>query len=278
MAQNLLGQTRSVYPQTPGGAPSAALKRVFDNFNAVADPGVTTDSTQGYEVGSVIFNPTTLRYWECHDNTAGAAKWAFMGTDSTNGGSAPAGAGSEFGSGTGVESSAGPISKTVSSAGINPAFIGSDVVVAVYTIPANSFDGVAGTNRMVRADAWGGFSADVTVKRIKMWFSPNAQAAGNTVSGGTLMADTLATTSDGGGWWVSGNVTKYGVANSNTQLVTSNGSMASGAGGAAIDGTLVAPSLTTGLESTSLYISVTCNNTASTLSSTFSLLVVEGLN
>ena len=35
MGQNLLGQTRRVYPQTPGGTPSAALKTVFDNFQIV---------------------------------------------------------------------------------------------------------------------------------------------------------------------------------------------------------------------------------------------------
>ena len=278
MTQNLLGQTRRVYPAVPGGVPSAQEKIIFDNFNATSDPGATADVTAGYQVGSRIFNTTAgyLRYWECHDNTSGAAKWAFVGADTANGGTVPPAAGVQFGSGSAIETPAGPINKTVSAAGTNPAFIGADVVVAVYTIPANSFDGVAGTNRMIRADAWGGFSGDVTSKRVKLWFSPNIQTASTTISGGTLIADTLATTSNAGGWWVSGNVTKYGAANSATQLLTTNGALAGL--NPATNGAMLAPSLTTGMESTSLYISVTCNNTASTLSSTLSLFVVEGLN
>ena len=280
MTANLLGQARRVYPAASANTPPSANEiTVFDNFNATSDPGVNQDSTQGYKVGSMYYNTVGLRRWVCTDNTSGAARWVYDGADFAHGGTLPNNANVDFAVGNAVAPGAelfpaGTLYRDAEPTGVNPAFIGGDIVVAVYSIPAGTF-GTLGTST-VKAQAWGGFSPDATSKRVKMFFSPNIQTASTTVSGGTLIADTGATVSNGGGWWVSGNVTRYGTSTSNTQLLTSTGSLTGQ--GVAAPGAMLPPSLTTGLVSTSLYISVTCNNTSSTMSSTYSLMIVEGMN
>jgi hypothetical protein len=265
----LLGQARIVYPQSAGTQPTAAEVLVLDTFNQTTDPTTANDSTQNYQVGSQWCNTSAgaLRWWTCHDNAVGAAKWVFTGADYANGGTNPNTEQVQFGSGSALVAADGNINRQSSTTGINPAFIGADIVVAVYAIPANSLD-VA--NRMITAQAWGGFSADATSKHVKMFFSPNIQTASTTISGGTVMADTLATTSNSGGWYVSGNIFNIGA---NTQLITSNGAIA----GSAHSG-MTAPSVTTGTTTSALYISVTCNNTAATTSSVFNLMTVDAMN
>lgn len=46
-----------------------------DNMAATTSPGVSNDSTQGYQVGSMWFDATGSKIWFCTDATAGAAVW-----------------------------------------------------------------------------------------------------------------------------------------------------------------------------------------------------------
>lgn len=46
-----------------------------NNLSATTDPGVSNDSTQGYEVGSAWVNVTGSRTWICSSVAAGAAVW-----------------------------------------------------------------------------------------------------------------------------------------------------------------------------------------------------------
>ena len=53
-----------------------------NNLAATTDPGVTNDSSQGYEVGSQWVNKTAGRSLVCMSNTAGAAVWSIDGSTS----------------------------------------------------------------------------------------------------------------------------------------------------------------------------------------------------
>ena len=48
---------------------------VKDNLNASTDPGVSNDSTQGYQVGSTWFNSVTGRVWKARNVSVAAAIW-----------------------------------------------------------------------------------------------------------------------------------------------------------------------------------------------------------
>ena len=263
-------QTRLVNPAPTGGIPSSIPLTVTDNFNATSDPSTSNDITQGYQVGSQWSNTTAgaLRYWQCRDNSSGAAKWAFMGADYTNGGTDPNTELLAFGNGGAAALTEGTINRQVTQAGVGPAFLSSDVVLALYTIPANTFDI---TGRTVTATAWGGFASDATSKHCKLWFSPNIQTVSTTISGGTLLADTLATTSNGGGWWVSGNITNTSVAS--TLSYTSNGAMAG-----AVSAGMSAPGTTVSATTSPSYITVTGSATNSSTSILLYLFQVTGAN
>lgn len=45
------------------------------NFAGTTDPGLNTDATLGYSVGSLWYNNTAKRLWICMDNTATSAIW-----------------------------------------------------------------------------------------------------------------------------------------------------------------------------------------------------------
>jgi hypothetical protein len=46
-----------------------------NNFAATTNPGVSNDSTQGYQVGSTWINTTSQTLWQCVSAAAGAAVW-----------------------------------------------------------------------------------------------------------------------------------------------------------------------------------------------------------
>lgn len=154
---------------------------------------------------------------------------------------------------------------------ITPAATGSDVVVGVYQLPANCFD-VAG--RGITVTAAGVFAANGNTKRIKMWFNPATAVIGSAVGGGgTLMADTGAVTTNGGGWELGGNAFKRGAAGSNTQTITSNGSMAG-----AVHGGTIAPLDATATEGAPILVAVTINNTTTATDAGMSFLEVNAMN
>lgn len=104
-----------------------------------------------------------------------------------------------------------------SGAGSNPASTGGDIVVDVFTLPANALDGTG--NRGLTITASGNKANNANTITAKIVFNATTAVIGSAVSGGTTIASTGATAVTGGvGWNISGQVFKYGVANSNTQL------------------------------------------------------------
>jgi hypothetical protein len=155
--------------------------------------------------------------------TAGAAVSMQMVSVAFNaaGGADPATTATFFGSGVGTFLEEGTLGKSISQAGINPGGTAGDYVVAVFTIKANSLDGVG--NRGVQVVAKGGLASNANGKRIKVIAGATTAVVGSLVTGGTTIEDTGAQTTSGGGWGISVDIWKTGAANSNTQKATSNG-------------------------------------------------------
>jgi hypothetical protein len=119
-----------------------------------------------------------------------------------------------FGSGSATFGLEGNIA-CQASAGVNPGATGADNVLAVFSIPANSFDQAG---RAVSIAAIGGFAANTNTKRVKIIVGAASAVVGSTIgSGGTTIADTAAVTTNGAGWSLGASVVKYGAAGSNTQ-------------------------------------------------------------
>ncbi len=247
----------------------------ISTVTASADPTSSNDSTQGYQVGSIWFNNTAgqLRWWECYSAAAGAAKWVFGGADYANGGTNPNTEVTQAGSSSAVMAAEGNINRQIPgvTGGIFPTTTGSDILIGLYTIPASFFD-VAGRGLQITAS--GSLGANANTKRIKLWFNASG-SVGGTIGGGTLVADTLQSTASGtaGGWMVSANVFKRGVAGANTQTCVSEG---------AIIGTThsgVSPNTdTAAVESGAINVAVTANCGASINDAALNFLQVNGMN
>lgn len=253
------------------------VDRGIDNFNLTADPGVNQDSTQGYGVGSIVFNTTAgaLRWWDCRSAAVGAAAWVFSGADYANGGTNPPNDSTQAGSSTAIMLAEGNINRQVPgvAAQVTPAATGGDYVVAVYSLPASFFDGLAGTNRGITINANGNFAANGNNKRIKLFFNATTAVVGALITGGTLMADTGVVATNAGAWQLSGNAFKRGAAGSNTQTVTSNGAIA---GGSHLG---LSPSVdTVAVENAPILIAVTINNTTTATDAGIAFFDVNAMN
>lgn len=136
----------------------------------------------------------------------------------------------------------------VSAAGINPGATAADNVLFAFTVPANYFDQA---NRELLIKAAGSFGATANIKEIKIYAGCTTAVVGSTVTGGTVISDTGAVTTNGGRWQVEADIIKYGAAGSNTQL--------------AVDVTGVkTPQALTLTESGSILIAITGNATTAT--------------
>jgi hypothetical protein len=179
-----------------------------------------------------------------------------LGTE-TGGYSTPSIVSGYFGSGTSTINTSGNVfnSMTVASPGISPAATGADNVLAVFSIPANTFDGITNTNRGLTVTAIGSVGSSGGTKRIKIIYNPTAAVVGSTVSGGTTIADTGAlTTTTAVGWSLTAQVFKYGAPNSNTQLAIHQAAQV----GSTVSA-LLAPIAVTAIENTPTLIAVTGN-------------------
>lgn len=137
--------------------------------------------------------------------------------------------------------------------GQQPAATGADNVLAVFTLGGNSLDI---SRRGLNIDISGQFAATANAKRVKIFFNPTTAVVGQTISGGTLLADTGSSTASGAAFALFGVVYKYGANGSNTQFLQqiggSIGSTHVGSGLAA---------LTTAIEAGPILIAVTGNAT-----------------
>lgn len=177
------------------------------------------------------------------DSAKGDVPWSFTPNSSAT----------QFGLGTGAAREAGTLLSQIVSAGVSPGATGADNVLAVYSIPANSFDAAG---RGVTVFATGSFGATGNNKRIKVIINPTAAVVGSTVSGGTTICDSGTVATNGGGWAVGGMVFKYGAAGSNTQIGLHQQAQV----GAAV-AAMLAPSLITAVESGAILVAITGNAT-----------------
>jgi hypothetical protein len=240
-----------------------------NNVSASTDPVAGSDNTLGYTVGSIWVNTTNGRVWIAQSVATGAAAWALAVVPGT--GVEPSSNLEQFGAGTATVLAEGNINRQISSAGISPGATGADNVLAVFSIPANSFD-ISG--RGVGITAQGKFGATANNKDIKIIFNPSTAVVGSTVgTGGTTVADTGVVATNGGGWSVQANVFKYGVNGSNTQIGLHQQAQIGNAVAA-----LLAPSLITATESGAILVAITGNATTATTDIVFSFLEVNAMN
>ena len=232
-----------------------------------ADPSSSNDVTQGYVVGSVWFNPANGRVWSCASNSTGAAVWTFDGI--SNGGIEPNWVQTQFGNGTASFYEEGNLSRQTPAT--NPGSINNDNVLAVYTVPANSFD-IAG--RCLNIFAQGDVANNTNSKRIKLWIGCTTAVVGSAVSGGTLIADTGAyTTTGAAGWIVESNVVKTGAAGSNTQRA-----LHASAQIGSVVGALLPSSALTLTESAAILIAVTGDAVTTATDITLQFFEINGMN
>jgi hypothetical protein len=239
-----------------------------NNTTAAADPGVSNDNIQGYFAGSLWVNTTNGRVWIAQSVATGAAAWALAVVPGT--GVEPSSNLEQFGAGAATILAEGNVNRQISSAGIQPGATGADNVLAVFSIPANSFD-ISG--RGVGITAQGSFGATANNKRIKLIFNATTAVVGATVTGGTTVADTGTIATNGGGWSLQANVFKYGVNGSNTQIGLHQQAQIGNAVAA-----LLAPSLTTATESGAILVAVTGNATTAASDIVFNFLEVNAMN
>jgi hypothetical protein len=241
-----------------------------DNLAATADPVATSDNTQDYGPGSLWLNTSNMRVWMCVSNATGAAVWALDGVQ-PGVGIEPSSMITQFGSGSATFPEEGNVNRQISSSGVNPGATAADNVLAVYALPANSFDQAL---RGITVSAAGSFAANGNNKRVKIIFNPATAVVGSTVgSGGTTICDTGTVTTNGAGWQLQASVFKYGAAGSNTQIGIHNQAQI----GAAV-ASMLSPSLITATESGAINIAVTGNATTAATDIAFNWLEVNAMN
>ena len=170
----------------------------------------------------------------------------------------------------------GNLAVTAVSAGQSPTATGSDYVLAVMTIPANSFDGQSfpvATNRMATIVANGSFGATANSKTLKIVVNATNPVVGSALVGGTTIGTTGVVNTNGGGWQMGAAIVKYGVAGSNTQLAVHQSAQV----GAAVSA-LTAPSLLTAVESAPMTIAITGNAATAASDIVFNFAEIEWNN
>lgn len=242
------------------------------NYTATTDPTSANDNTQGYGPGSIWFNTSNNREWLCISAATGAAVWSFGGASYANGGYNPSNEVTQFGSApTALMAAEGNINRQISSAGVQPGATGGDNVLAVYSIPPNSFDGIG--NRALTITAAGSFGATANTKTVKLIYNPATAVVGSTVgAGGITLCTTGAQTQNGGGWQLMGTVMKYGAAGSNTQLCINNGAVGTTHFG------VTAPAVSTAAENGAILVAVTGNAATAVSDIVFNWLEVNAMN
>ena len=175
-----------------------------------------------------------------------------------------------FGNGTGNFALEGNLSAQVS-AGVNPGATGADNVLAVYALPANSFDQAG---RGITISATGGYAANGNTKEVKIIVGATSAVVGSTIgSGGTTIADTGAVTTNGSGFSLQASIFKYGAAGSNTQQGIHNAAQSGSTMGA-----LITPSALTLAEKAPILIAVTGNATTTATDIALNTLIVKAAN
>jgi hypothetical protein len=183
--------------------------------------------------------------------------------------------GFEFGSGGAIMGASGDFNVQPVAAGRSPASTAADIVVAVFSIPAKSFDQL---NRGVDIQAQGSFVNNANGKTVKIIWGATTAVVGSAVIGGTTIGSIIVAPAGGnaansGGWQLMASVFKYGAAGSNTQLALHQASQSGSTPGA-----LLAPSLLTSPENAPILVAVTANAGTTATDIVFNFLQMTGMN
>lgn len=154
---------------------------------------------------------------------------------------------------------------------------GTDVVLGVYSLPANAFDGLGLGERGVSVTVIGQVAGNANAKRSKIWWGTTGAVVGAAWPGatGTVVADTGATlnTDSGVGFRLGADVFHIGAAGANTQVAAassqSTGSRSNGVG---------TPVFPTSTENATIQIAVTANCTTTATDIDLNLFRVVGIN
>lgn len=180
-----------------------------------------------------------------------------------------------FGSGPAQIFDAGNLFTYASATGTQPGTINNDNVLAVYSLPAGSLDGIRNRELVIQAN--GIFGNNTNSKRVKIIVNPSAAVVGSTITGGTTIADTGAyTTTGAAGFQITGSLVKYGAPGSNTQLGMCNGVLIANASiGLGTGGN---PQAVTAVESGAILIAITGNGVTATTDITLEFASVAAFN
>jgi hypothetical protein len=148
----------------------------------------------------------------------------------------------------------------------NPGATGADNVLAVYSLPANTFDT---SGRSISIRAVGLLANNANVKTVKLIFNATTAVVGSTVTGGSTVASTSTfSTAVATGFSIEGEVFKTGVAGANTQTGVNSYNLV---GATSVQ--LLAPVAATAAENKAILIAVTGN--AATTATDIGLLLLE---
>jgi hypothetical protein len=174
-----------------------------------------------------------------------------------------------FGSGSSTMNGEGNIYR-LATTGVSPVSTGSENVLAVYSLPASSFD-IAG--RGINILAQGAFGATANNKTVQIVFNPTTAVVGSAVTGGTVVATSGVVATNNLGWALEANVFKYGVNGSNTQLCIHQSAQTGGT-----ISPLLAPQLTTANESANILVAFCGNAATATTDITLNFAEINALN
>jgi hypothetical protein len=197
--------------------------------------------------------------------------------DAVNGGftisNLPAALQTIFGAGANAFSEEGNLYRAAYSAAsaLQPAATGADNVLAVYSVPANSFD-VAG--RGISITAQGLFANNSHTKDVKVIFNPSTAVVGSTVgSGGTTIADSGSSTAANVGFSMNTDVFKFGGAGSNTQYAQETGTIVG-----TTHGGCGAPQFPTATEAGAILVAFTGNAGTATTDLSLNFIQINATN
>jgi hypothetical protein len=108
--------------------------------------------------------------------------------------------------------------RAISAAGVVPHATGVDSVLAVLTLSARELGVDKQQERELVLVAAGKFAANANEKRVKIIAAPTTAVVGQTVSGGTTIADTGSSNGNATAFFMRTRIIRYGVAGANTQL------------------------------------------------------------
>lgn len=175
-----------------------------------------------------------------------------------------------FGGGTGTLLESGNLYVGVGNPLANPAGITNDYVLAVYSLPASSFNA---SGKGIEITASGNLGNDSQVKRVKIIVNATSAVTGGIIVGGTTLGDTGSVTAANVGWVLQSQVYKYGALGSNTQI----GQFLDGSVGTLNLGVGLASAITAN-EVASILVAVTGNATTSVGDISLYNVNVEGFN